>query len=88
MSFRPVRATKECPWVNDPTGDVANAHAIPEDAGVCLLCFGDKMLYRDHNHPLRKSACPLCKGTGRQTPELVRAYKHGELSLDFLQTLA
>lgn len=82
MSYRPVRATKECPWTSDPTGDVGNAHAIPEDSGMCLLCFGDKKL----TFPSR--TCPLCKGTGRQTPESVRAYKHGELALDFLRTLA
>ena len=66
-------------WTRDPLGDVENAHHIPEDAGMCLLCFGERS-YQQH--------CPLCKGTGRQTPELVRAYVKGELNLDLLQRLA
>lgn len=66
MTHRPP--TKDLSWTGDPTGDIANAPAIPADSGVCLLCFGDKKL--DYG----RMRCPLCKGSGRQTPELVRAY--------------
>ena len=77
-------ASKDLPWTGDPTGDVANAHCIPEDAGVCLLCFGDRKVTLDY----KTRKCPLCKGSGVQTPELVRAYRNGELALDYLTTLA
>lgn len=79
-----ARATKELPWTEDPTGDIAHAHAIPEDARVCPLCFGDKRItvdYRERKRPPRK-------GSGRQSAELVRAYKREELNLDFLTALA
>ena len=82
MANRPP--TKETPWTGDPLGDVANAHAIPEDWGMCLLCFGTKKITLDY----KERRCPLCKGTGVQTPESARAYKRGELALDYLTTLA
>lgn len=93
MKHTVVKGTKESPWVSDPTGDVANAYAIPEDEGLCLLCFGDKnvtidFIYRAAAPDYKMRKCPLCKGTGKQTPELVRAYKHGDLNLDLLTTLA
>ena len=76
--------TKSMPWVGDPIGDIPNAHMIPEDEGMCLLCFGKLSIVMDY----KKRKCPLCLGSGHQTPESVRAYKRGELALDFLQTLA
>ena len=84
MVIRSVRASKELPWTGDPLGDVANAHAIPADHGVCLLCFGNKKV--SINYKMR--SCPLCKGTGIQTPELVWNYRKGENMLDQLQGLA
>ena len=56
-----------------------------------LLCFGDKEIDPGgHGVAWRGKGvrCPLCKGTGVQSPETVRAYKHGELNLDLLVTLA
>ena len=88
MANRPP--TKEAPWTGDPLGDFVNAHAIPEDAGLCLLCFGDKEIDPGgHGVAWRGKGvrCPLCKGTGVQSPETVRAYKHGELNLNLLVTL-
>lgn len=83
--MRPSRPTKDLPWMGDPLGDTANAHKIPEDDGLCMLCFGQKTFRSTLRlyHP-----CPLCKGTGQQTREMVLAYKRGELALDFLTTLA
>ena len=83
--------TKSMPWTGDPIGDIPNAHAIPEDSGICLLCFGHKEIGPTVGAPWGHKTCqrcPLCKGSGKQTPESVRAYKRGELALDFLQTLA
>lgn len=82
--MRPVRATTELPWTDDPRGDVRNAYAIPADHGMCLLCFGDRTITVDY----RDRTCPLCKGTGVQTPELVWNYRKGENMLDQLQLLA
>ena len=83
MSRRPALATKEAPWVDDPLGDVANAHAIPADHGICLLCFGERKFAIDY----RDRTCPLCKGAGIQTPELVWNYRKGENMLDRLMML-
>ena len=82
--MKPVRATTALPWTGDPLGDVGNAHAIPADHGTCLLCFGDRKITANY----RDKTCPLCKGTGIQTPELVWNYRKGENMLDQLQLLA
>ena len=78
-------------WTRDPLGDVENAHHIPEDAGMCLLCFGQREIDPDGGGIGRRGKgmrCPLCKGTGIQTPQLVHDYVHGENALNVLQTLA
>lgn len=75
------KPTPTMPWSGDPLGDVANAHAIPEDEGLCLFCFNSQRVFAG-----RKIRCPLCKGTGHQTPALVRAYKE-ENKFDLLKML-
>lgn len=58
---------------------------------MCLLCFGVKKIGSTGGVPwgrLIYKMCPLCKGTGIQTPELVWNYKRGENALDQLQALA
>lgn len=58
-----------------PKDDPAEIDWIPEDDGVCTLCFND-------NVPMKNrivAACPLCHGTGRQTAGEVQLFKLARL---------
>ena len=62
---------------NLPEDDPGEGMHIPEDAGLCLMCFGKGVRYADFGRA--SELCPVCLGTCHQTPESVRMFKLAKL---------